>query len=173
MGQKKEDNDVKARGRHQMTMNANGVLKIIVAVFAVMIVLLLGILLIAQPAKGPTVFGAPAVSSDGHLRVDSPRENDLVNSPVSVSGAVTGGGWYFEASFPVKILDGDGTNLGQGPAQAQGEPGAWMTTGTVPFAGSISFATPKYATGTIVFAKDNPSGLPQNDLELRLPVRFK
>ena len=81
-----------------------------------------------------------------------------------------GGGWFFEASFPVKVVDADGIVLGQGQAQAQGD---WMSTGTVPFVASISFATPYSATGTIVLAKDNPSGMLQNDLPLRVPVAFR
>ena len=171
MGAEKEDNDIKARRRHHMTSSGvNRVLKVVVAILAVVVVLLLGILIVVQPAKGPTISIIPAVSADGHLRVTAPRVDDLVTSPVAVAGSVTGDGWYFEATFPVKILDGDGTVLGSGPAQAQSD---WMTTGTVPFAASVSFAAPKYAIGTIVFAKDNPSGLPQNAGELRLPVRFR
>jgi hypothetical protein len=48
-----------------------------------------------------------------------------------------------------------------------------MTTGTVAFSASIPFITPKYATGTIIFAKDNPSGLPQNAKQFDFPVTFK
>lgn len=148
-------------------------LKILVIVLGIIILVLLGILIFVQPVKGPTISLVPAISSDGHVRVDAPHANDLVASPVTVKGSVTGGGWFFEASFPVKVLDGDGTVLGQGPAQAQGEPGSWMTTGTVPFAASITFTAPRYATGTIVLMKDNPSGLPQNAAELRISVRFQ
>lgn len=159
---------------------SNKVLKIIVIVFAVIIVILLGTLIFVKPVQGPTVPGTsttgtpqPLVSSDGHLAVTAPIANATIASPVSVSGSVTGGGWFFEAVFPVKVLDGDGTVLGQGPAQAGGEPGSWMTTDTVPFSAMMTFTTPKYATGTVVFAKDNPSGLPQNAGELRVSVRFK
>ncbi len=149
-------------------------LKIIAIAFAVIIVILLGALLFVKPVQGPTVpvagNSAPATSPDGRVIVTSPLPNVLVSSPLAVAGTVTGGGWFFEAVFPVKVLDGDGTVLGQGQAQAQSD---WMTTGTVPFAVSIPFTTPKHATGTIVFAKDNPSGLPQNAEEFSVPVRFR
>ncbi|MGC9599512.1 MAG: Gmad2 immunoglobulin-like domain-containing protein [Minisyncoccia bacterium] len=149
-------------------------LKIIVVAFAVIIVVLLSVLVFVKPVQGPTVptgkNSAPATSPDGRVVVTSPLPNVLISSPLAVAGTVTGGGWFFEASFPVRILDGDGTELGGGPAQAQSD---WTTTGTVPFAVSIPFTTPKYATGTVVLAKDNPSGLPQNAEELRVPVNFK
>ena len=139
-------------------------LKVIVIIFAVVIVVLVGLLIFAKPVQGPTVQG---------VVVTTPSAGGLISSPVAITGSVTGGGWFFEAVFPVKVLDGDGTVLGQGQAQATGTPGDWMSTGTVPFAANIAFSAPKYATGTILFEKDNPSGLPQNAGELRLPVRFR
>ncbi len=151
------------------------VLKVVVAVFTVVIVILLGLLIFVNPAKGPSAPGVnetiqPATSPDGHVVVSAPLPDALVVSPVSISGAVTGGGWFFEASFPVKVLDGDGAVIGEGQARAQNN---WMSTGTVPFSGSITFSVPKYANGTVVFAKDNPSGMPQNAEEFSVPVRFR
>lgn len=147
-------------------MNTPKLLKVIVIVFAIIIVVLLGILIFVKPVQGPTA----AVSPDGRVVVSSPLPDALIISPVHIAGTVTGGGWFFEASFPVKILDGDGTVLGQGPVQAESD---WMATGTVPFNANISFSAPHSATGIIVFAKDNPSGLPANGLEFGVPVRFK
>lgn len=155
-------------------MNTLKPLKIIVTAFAVVIVVLLGVLIFVKPAQGPTAPAAvnaePAVSPDGHVVVTAPLSDTVVSSPVAIAGTATGGGWFFEASFPVKVLDGDGAVLGQGQAQAQSD---WTSTGTIPFVASITFRTPKYATGAIVFAKDNPSGLPENAQELSVPVRFK
>lgn len=150
-------------------MNTLKLLKIVITAFAVIIVVLLGVLIFVKPVRGP----AAATSPDGHVVVTLPLLNASVSSPIAVSGTVTGGGWFFEAVFPIRILDGDGTVIGQGQAQAGGAVGDWMATGTVPFAANISFTAPKYATGTIVFAKDDPSGLPQNAGELSVPVRFK
>ncbi len=155
-------------------------LKILAIVLGVIIIVLLGVLIFVQPAQGPTITplatstvptgSGSSVSSDGRVKVTLPGANDIITSPVSVVGTVTGGGWLFEASFPVKVLDGDGTVLGQSTAQAGSD---WMSMGTVPFAAHITFKTPKFATGTILLQKDNPSGLPQNAGELRIPVRFK
>jgi len=116
---------------------------------------------------------APAESSTtGHedlISVSTPAANDAVTSPLTVTGEARGN-WYFEASFPVRVLDANGTVLAAVPVQAQGE---WMTENFVPFHTTLEFESPTTKTGTIVFQKDNPSGLPEFDDEIRIPVRFK
>lgn len=102
------------------------------------------------------------------IRVQQPRPDAVVHSPLLVTGEARGT-WYFEASFPVSLLDANGNKLVQTHAQAQGE---WMTEGFVPFKSELSFPLPSTATGTLVLEKDNPSGLPEHADELRLPVRF-
>ncbi len=151
-------------------------MKKLVIVLAVIIFILLGILIFVQPAKSPTVplnpspvSLQPVISPDGKVSIFSPHPNDKVSSPLIVQGTVTGGGWFFEAVFPVEGLDGNGTVLGSGQAQAQSD---WMATAAVPFTATITFTAPKFAAGTLILKKDNPSGLPQNDGELRIPVRF-
>ena len=146
-------------------------MKALVIAFAAIIAILLGVLLLVPSPKGqPSSAVAPTLSPDGHLEIDVPRADDLALSPVAVEGKVTGGGWFFEASFPIKVLDGDGRILGSGTAQALSD---WMSTGTVPFAASIHFTAPHFATGTILFQNDNPSGLPANQKSLSVPVRFR
>jgi hypothetical protein len=103
------------------------------------------------------------------IKISKPKTGDKISSPIAVAGEARGQ-WYFEASFPIQVLDEDGTILGSGPIQAQGE---WMTTEFVPFSGEISFTKPKGQTGSIVFKKDNPSGLPANDDSVSIPVKFQ
>lgn len=103
------------------------------------------------------------------IYADSPKPNAVVQSPLMVTGAARGN-WYFEASFPVKLLDANGNVLVQTPAQAQGE---WMTTEFVPFSVKLAFETPTTTTGTLVLQKDNPSGLPEYDNALYIPIRFR
>jgi hypothetical protein len=110
---------------------------------------------------GPTPQVEPIV-------ISSPKAGDIISNPLIVSGEARGN-WYFEASFPVQILDADGRELGIAPATAQGE---WMTEGFVPFTGTIEFATSTTPTGTIVFHKDNPSGMRQYDDKREIPIRF-
>lgn len=103
------------------------------------------------------------------IRVTSPQPNAIVSSPLIITGEARGN-WYFEASFPIRLYDANNKLLGTAVAQAQGE---WMTTNFVPFRATMKFSTPATATGTLVFEKDNPSGLPQNAMEYRMPVRFQ
>ena len=115
---------------------------------------------------------APPPADTSHqdkIRVTSPQAGEAVTSPLVVTGEARGP-WYFEASFPVKLLDADGKVLAAEPAQAQGD---WMTDQFVPFRVSLTFQVPPAATaGTLVLEKDNPSGLPQNADEIRLPITF-
>jgi len=106
---------------------------------------------------------------DNMIRVEEPKPYDVVNSPLKIKGQARGN-WYFEASFPIRIIDANGKELGIVPAQAQGE---WMTTEFVPFETELVFSTPTTDTGTLILEKDNPSGLPEHADERRIPVRFK
>lgn len=112
---------------------------------------------------------APVVDRSDLIRVTAPLPNAIVTSPLRVTGEATGL-WYFEASFPVRVLDANGQELGVVPVQAIGD---WMTEDFVPFNTEISFSAPTTATGTVVFEKDNPSGLSEHADELRIPVRFE
>lgn len=105
---------------------------------------------------------------DDLIFVASPIINEDIESPVTVTGQARGT-WFFEASFPVKVYDANNQLLGTGVAQAQGE---WMTEEFVPFTATVTFSTPSTATGKIVLEKDNPSGLPENDNSLIVPVKF-
>ncbi|MDB4977866.1 MAG: hypothetical protein JWM56_52 [Candidatus Peribacteria bacterium] len=102
------------------------------------------------------------------LRMEEPLPGSIVQSPLVVRGEAQGS-WYFEASFPIRLLDSHGVELASVPAKAQGD---WMTADYVPFLASISFAATT-DTGSLVLDKDNPSGLPQNAGTLVIPVRFK
>lgn len=108
-------------------------------------------------------------SKDDLIWVQAPLPNQTITSPVSIVGKARGN-WYFEASFPVILLDAHGNILAQAPAQAEGE---WMTTEYVPFSLSLIFPKSATATGTLVLQKDNPSGLSEYADELRMPVRFE
>jgi hypothetical protein len=121
----------------------------------------------STPATSDT--GTPAAGLSDLIRVDAPKANEVVKSPLTVVGSARGT-WYFEASFPIRVEDANGKVLGQTPAQAQGD---WMTTSFVPFAATLTTASSTTATGYLVLEKDNPSGLPENAAELRIPIRFR
>jgi hypothetical protein len=104
----------------------------------------------------------------GLIWLDTPRPNDMVISPITLHGYAKGN-WYFEATFPVKALDSTGKVLAQTTAQAQGN---WMVDTYVEFIASLTFTNPSVGTGTLVLEKDNPSDLPQNANELRIPIKL-
>ncbi len=103
------------------------------------------------------------------IHVSSPLPNEEIKSPLVVEGEARGN-WFFEASFPVKLLDENGNEIAKGSAQAQGE---WMTTNFVPFKVTLTFKTSTTKTGILVLEKDNPSGDPNRNDSLRLPIKFK
>ena len=102
------------------------------------------------------------------LRNISVREDDAIRSPLVVSGEARGF-WFFEASFPIRLYDGNGKELAVGIAQAGSD---WMTTDYVPFRAELIFTKPTTAEGTLVLQKDNPSGLPEHDASITIPIKF-
>lgn len=102
------------------------------------------------------------------IKVSKPRPNELTESPLEIRGEARGY-WFFEASFPVKLLDGNNKEIGWGIAQAKSD---WMTEDFVPFEAKIEFQSPMTKKGILILEKDNPSGLPENADELHFPVRF-
>jgi hypothetical protein len=80
------------------------------------------------------------------------------------------GSWFFEAVFPMKLVDSNGKEIAFAQAQAQGD---WMTYNFVSFIAELNFEKVETDTGVLIFHNDNPSGLPENSKEFRLPVRFK
>ena len=115
------------------------------------------------------IFNQKAAPGNDKISVTYPRANQLVSSPLTVTGEARGI-WYFEASFPVRLLDGNGQELVVAPAQAQGE---WMTENFVPFAVTLNFPPPSTPTGKLILQKDNPSGDPARDEQIEIPVRFR
>jgi len=102
------------------------------------------------------------------IRIDSPRPNQTIESPLQITGQARGY-WFFEADFPVK-LSADGQIIATGIARAQGE---WMTEDFVLFAVELIFNKPEAKKGELILERDNPSGLPENADELRVPVVFE
>ena len=91
------------------------------------------------------------------IRVIKPLPGQTVKNPLIIEGEARGT-WFFEATFPVKLLDANGNILVSHYAQTQEE---WMTEDFTSFHAQIEFEKPITATGTLVLEKDNPSGLPE------------
>lgn len=112
---------------------------------------------------------APQEKSSDQIRVTSPQKNEVIKSPLEITGEARGP-WFFEASFPIQLVDDKGNLIIESFAEAQGN---WMTENFVPFVSKLEFSVPTGITnGELILKKDNPSGLPENDAEIRIPVRF-
>lgn len=108
------------------------------------------------------------------IRLDSPRPNQIISSPLIIKGEARGY-WFFEGDFPVVLTDWDGLIIAQGIATANPPAGEdWMTEDFVPFEATLEFEYPTYKNnGSLILRKDNPSDLPENDDALEIPILFK
>lgn len=100
--------------------------------------------------------------------VDNPRPHQTVASPLTISGQARGL-WFFEANFSAELVDADGEQLGMTHVTAQGD---WMSDDFVLFAGTMEFAPPGSDRGELILKNANPSGLPEHDKSITIPVTF-
>lgn len=92
-----------------------------------------------------------------------------IKSPVTIEGKARGS-WYFEGSFPIKLVDENKKVIGTTTAKAKGE---WTTNDFVPFTAALTFKPNKlHGFATLILEKDNPSGLPANADQLVIPVSY-
>jgi len=112
----------------------------------------------------------PAQVAHGDIRVTSPEVGEAISSPLIIEGEARGK-WFFEASFPVVLTNWDGLIIAEGIATAEGE---WMTENFVPFKAELEFIKPEYGErGALILKKDNPSGLPEHDDAIEIPLTFE
>lgn len=105
---------------------------------------------------------------------------DLITISTPLPGAVTGkeflvkgaarGTWFFEASFPIEVLDLGGTRIAIAVAQAEGE---WMTTEFVPFSAMVRIPETYIGPAMLILRKDNPSGLPEHEASVSYPITIE
>lgn len=110
------------------------------------------------------------VIQNSGIEIFSLKANDVIYSPLKISGVVNGGGWIgFEAQVGVvRLFDDNGNELALGLLTAKGE---WMQT-KIDFETELNFIAPKTGTGKLVFYNENPSGEPIRDKTFTLPVKF-
>lgn len=123
----------------------------------------------ATPEKSFTRYIGNELEKVNLIKIENPRPNQKVMSPLTIKGRARGY-WYFEGSFPARILDANDKELAVIPLQAKGE---WMTEEFVEFEGVLTFLKPDTKNGKLILQKDNPSGLPENDDYLIVPITFE
>ena len=129
--------------------------------------LLLSACVPAMPAGNSAEHSSSSVAVIEDIVINSPVAGTVVKSPLTITGNARGT-WFFEASFPVRLLDDTGNEIAATHADAAGD---WMTDAFVPFTATLTFTTAA-KTGRLVLQKDNPSGLPENDKIVNIPVKF-
>lgn len=102
------------------------------------------------------------------ISIESPHPNEHISSPLTVKGEARA--WYFEATFSMRLENEDGEVIAEGYVEAQDD---WMVDAFVPYKGDLTFDPQRPgSTGTLYLEKANPSGLPENDTTLHIPVMF-
>ena len=150
----------------------------------IFIIVIIGLALFWYSKKLPvdTPVGN-ALEKKDLIVLNTPKANDVIKSPLVIEGQARGY-WFFEASFPIVLTDWDGKIIAEHYAEAQGEParttdgvqsGGWMTEDFVPFKSTLTFTAPagNNKRGFLILKKDNPSGLPEHDDALEIPVTFE
>jgi len=101
------------------------------------------------------------------IKIENLKNNQAIKSSFVLNGQARGS-WYFEASFPVKVVDLQENIICETFAIAKDN---WMTESFVPFEAILNFEIAKNSFPAIlILKKDNPSGLSENDKEIRIPV---
>jgi hypothetical protein len=104
-----------------------------------------------------------------NIVVDLPFPEAVVGKTFTVTGKARGS-WYFEATFPIKVLDKNGKELVQTHADAQS---SWTTPDFVPFKADVTVPASYIGPATLVLMKDNESGLPEHDASVSFPITIE
>ena len=146
--------------------------------FITIIIIILAVLTIAglvfdwgrKGVVAPISNQSSTTTEESSMQISYPKENQEVTSPIKISGKAQGN-WFFEAIFPIKLVDSGGNIISTGQAQAIGD---WATSSFVDFSSEITYDN---ATSTgravLIFKNDNPSGDPARDKYFYLPVILK
>jgi hypothetical protein len=103
------------------------------------------------------------------IKVDSLKSNQVISSPLTITGQAKGT-WFFEASFPVTLVDSQGEIMAQAVATTKKE---WMTENFISFSATLEYVGFGGTNpGTIIFEKNNPSDNRELDDQLLVPVFY-
>jgi hypothetical protein len=147
---------------------------LIIIILGVIIVLLIGALFFIPSKKvlSPTVSG---------IEVTSPRENEIISSPLKITGIVNGGGWAgFENQIgTVGLFNSNGDELSNGVLEATTDwtklPTSFQATLIFDFNVPPVFQNVGSPSSSpyLLFKNENPSGDPSKDKTFSLPVKIK
>ncbi len=111
-------------------------------------------------------------SSGAELMVITmPVVNSLLTWTIIIEGEAPGGR-FFEATAPVSLTNWDGLIIEEGYITATEDR---MTGWMIPFEGTLTYTVdPNRANdnGALILHKSNPSGLPENDAAVEIPLHL-
>lgn len=144
-----------------------------------------------KKTPAPVVVEVPADiqahidSKSDLIRVELPAPMSVITSPLTIRGEARGY-WFFEGDFPITLTNWDGLIIAEWYASFVHDPedpeSTWMTMEFVPFEGTLTFENPSFPDvesdhfskrGYLIFHRNNPSDLPENDDALEIPVFFE
>jgi hypothetical protein len=116
--------------------------------------------------NGGEEIGEEVGEDNDMVIIDLPARGAPVESPLVIRGRAHGN-WFFEAGFPVRLIDGRGEIVAEGIATALDD---WMTEDFVPFEAELEFSLENETAAELVLMRDNPSGLPENEGSVSIPL---
>lgn len=108
-------------------------------------------------------------ASANNIVAETPWPGAVTGKTFTVKGEARGP-WYFEASFPIRVVGTNGTLIATAIAQAQGE---WMTEDFVPFEAVVTVPPNFMGEAFLVFERDNASGLPEHEASMQFPITIE
>jgi hypothetical protein len=111
------------------------------------------------------------VDTNDLIQVNSPIAGGTITNPAIITGQARGK-WFFEGSFPIVLMNENRVIIGEGIAKAEKE---WMTEEFVPFTAHLEFRSDptQREKGVLILKRDNPSGLPEHDSAIEIPVMIE
>ncbi|MCX6717901.1 MAG: hypothetical protein NTU76_04505 [Candidatus Taylorbacteria bacterium] len=142
-----------------------------IIITTVLVIILVVVFLVFDIGRKPAVApGVNATTTDVQIVVSYPEDNHEVSSPIKISGKARGN-WFFEGSFPIKLVDANGNILGTSIATSSED---WMTTEFINFNSELSFEkSTSTRRAVLVLSKDNPSGIPDFDQSVFVSLILK
>ena len=144
----------------------------LLASFVILISVLLILLFLRRLPPTSLLPPTPTVTPSSFLDevvIIQPKINDLVTSPLKIHGTALSS-WFFEGQLVILLNDDKNNVLANGIGQ-EDTPGSWTQGGMVSFTSDLKFTT-SAKSGYLVIKNDNPSGLPENQKEYRIPIKF-
>ncbi len=114
--------------------------------------------------------GGDVLSEKGQkLYLSNIKNGDTVKMGYEVKGQAPGN-WYFEGTFPVRVLNIQGEVVSTFVATTYDD---WMNETTVPFSVIIDFPLEQEGAYVLQFEKSNPSGLDENSDIAKIAISIK